>query len=216
CSCLGAKRLNRSIYGRRMTLFGAMLLTTVMIMSICETMAAEPDDQVDLNIPDRAWDPVYANFTVGWCGETSIQMAMAYFGREVSQKVINQAAGPDIPGIEENDVDTALTTLGVAFTSWPDSGQNVDGFIDWIKKELREGHPVICGTKIYPDVHPDWYVDHLVLAVGFDENGLILNTQTDCDGQQNVSYDQLESRNEGYSFKSNQNRYFGRAVTGLK
>lgn len=59
-------------------------------------------------------------------------------------------------------------------------------------------------------------MDHLVLAVGFDENGLILNTQTDCDGQQNVSYEQLASQNDGYSFESSQNRYFGRAITGLK
>jgi len=208
--------LKESIFGRNVTAFGVMLLVAVMILSACEAMAAESEDQVNLNIPDRAWDPVYANLTFGWCGETSIQMAMAYFGREVSQKDINQAAGPDIPGINESDVDTALTALGVAFTPWPDSEQDLDGFIDWIKKELCEGHPVICGTKIYPDEHPDWYVDHLVLAVGFDENGLILNTQTNCDGQQNVSYDQLKSRNEGYSFKSNQDRYFGRAITGLK
>jgi hypothetical protein len=143
-------------------------------------------------------------------------MAMAYFGKEVSQKTINEAAGPDIPGINETDVDTALTTLGVTFTSWPDSDQDMDGFIDWIKDELCKGHPVICGTKIYPDEHPDWYVDHLVLAVGFDEDGLILNTQTNCDGQQNISYDQLASQDEGYSFKSNQKQYFGRAITGLK
>lgn len=131
-----------------MTTFGAMLLAAVMVISLCGAISAEPDDQVNLNIPDRAWDPVYANFTVGWCGETSIQMAMAYFGKEVSQKAVNEAAGPDIPGIEENDVDTALNKLGVAYASWPDSGQNVDEFIDWIKEELREGRPVICGTKI--------------------------------------------------------------------
>lgn len=205
-----------SIFGRNMTAFGMMLLTFILILHACEAEADEPDDQVKLNIPDRAWAPVNANLTMGWCGETSIQMAMAYFGKEVSQKDINQAAGPDIPGINETDVDTALTTLGVAFTSWPDSEQDLDAFIDWIKKELAEGYPVICGTKIYPDEHPDWFVDHLVLAVGFDENGLILNTQTDCDGQQHISYDQLKSQNEGYSFKSNQDRYFGIAITGLK
>jgi hypothetical protein len=195
---------------------GIILLATAVILLASEAMAAESDDQVNLNIPDRAWDPVYANLTMGWCGETSIQMAMAYFGKEVSQKDINKAAGDDIPAINETDVDTASISLGVTFTSWPDSEQEMDAFIDWIKKELTEGYPVICGIKIYPDEHPDWFVDHLVLAVGFDENGLILNTQTNCDGQQYISYDQLNSQDEGYSFKSNQDRYFGRAITGLK
>ncbi|VVB69386.1 Peptidase_C39 like family protein [uncultured archaeon] len=208
--------MKQSIFGENTTAFGLMLLSALMVLCPCNAMAYESEDQVNLNIPDRAWDPVYADLNEGWCGETSIQMAMAYFGREVSQKEINQAAGPDIPGIDETDVDTALTALGVAFTPWPDSERDLGGFIDWIKKELRKGHPVICGTKIYPDEHPDWYVDHIVLAVGFDENGLILNTQTDCDGQQKVSYDQLKSQDEGYSFKSNQDQYFGRAIIGLR
>jgi hypothetical protein len=213
---LGVERLKQSILVRNIAAFGIILLATAVILHISEAIAAESDDQVNLNIPDRGWDPVYANLTMGWCGETTIQMAMAYFGKEVSQKDINQAAGPDIPGINETDVDTALNALGVAFTSWPDSEQHPDAFIEWIKKELVEGYPVICGTKIYPDEHPDWFVDHLVLAVGFDEGGLILNTQTNCDGQQYISFDQLKSQNEGYSFKSNQDRYFGRGITGLK
>lgn len=202
--------------GCNMTLFGSALLAIIMILSVFEAVAVESCDQANLDIPDRAWDPVYANFDTGWCGETSIQMAMAYFDREVHQKNIHDAAGADFPDITEENADMALTSLGVNFTSWPSSDQNMDGFIQWIKAELCQRHPVLCGTKIYPDKHPNWYVDHLVLAVGFDENGLILNTQTNCDGQLHVSYSQLTSQDEGYSFKSHQDKYFGRAVTGLK
>jgi hypothetical protein len=57
--------------------------------------------------------------------------------------------------------------------------------------------------------------------VGFDENGLILNTQLDCDGQLNIPYEELASsrlaqRNYGYAFAGEQNRYFGRIITGVR
>jgi hypothetical protein len=84
------------------------------------------------------------------------------------------------------------------------------------KDALRRGYPVICGTKIYPIEQPRWYVDHFVLAVGFKQSGLILNTQLDGDGQLTVSYGQLASRNEGYAFANSKNRYFGGAITGLR
>jgi hypothetical protein len=133
----------------------------------------------------------------------------------VSQEEINRAAGSP-SDITEDDMDRALVALGVEYETWDDSNRDVNGFIEWIKDQLRAKRPVICGTKIYPDENPDWYVDHFVLAVGFDPAGLLLNTQLDCDGQQRVSYGQLVSLDEGYSFQNSQSRYFGRACTGLR
>jgi hypothetical protein len=174
-----------------------------------------PTDQVNLKIPDRAWDRTRPDLDVGWCGETCIQMAMGFYGKEVSQKAINAAAGSP-SDVTEDNMDIALNALGVQYVAWDESNTDLAQFMAWIQDQLRKGYPVICGLKIYPEEHPDWYVDHFVLAVGFDKKGLLLNTQLDCDGQVNVSYSQLGSRNEGYSFRSNLNRYFGRVITGVR
>jgi hypothetical protein len=191
-----------------------LVAAAVLLGAGCES---DDDDKelpgdVNLGIADRAWAPGHDD--VGWCGETCIQMAMAYYGREVSQDEINRAAGSP-SDITETDLDIALGALGVSYEAWPDSNGNVNQFIEWIKSQLAAGRPVICGTKIYPDENPDWYVDHFVLAVGYGEGGLLLNTQLDCDGQQWVSYEQLMSWDEGYSFLNDQDRCFGRSITGV-
>ena len=197
-----------------------ILTATAILMAGCGGSDAESEDDtgpavdhVDLGIADRAWNPGHDD--VGWCGETSIQMAMAYYGHEVSQDAINQAAGSP-SDITEDNMDVALVALGVTYEAWDDSINDVNRFIEWTKAQLRNGRPVICGTKIYPDENPEWYVDHLVLAVGFDTTGLLLNTQLDCDGQQLVSYGQLASMDEGYAFQNNRYHYFGRAIIGVQ
>lgn len=166
---------------------------------------------VNLGIPDRAWAPGHDD--VGWCGETCIQMALGHYGREISQEQINQAAGSPAD-ITEIDMDRALKALGVTSETWNESNRDVDQFIAWVRSQVSAGRPVICGTKIYPDENPSWYVDHFVLAVGFGETGLLLNTQLDCDGQQLISDEQLASQEEGYAFQNSQRRYFGRAIAG--
>ena len=170
-------------------------------------------DAVDLGIPDRAWDPGHDD--VGWCGETCIQMAAGHYGREIPQAEINRAAGSP-PDVTEDDLDAALSNLGIPYASWNDSNSDVDAFIAWIKSWLERGCPVICGTKIYPDENPAWYVDHFVLAVGFNAAGLILNTQLDCDGQILVSYAELASMEADYAFQNRHGRFFGRAITGAR
>ena len=52
--------------------------------------------------------------------------------------------------------------------------------------------------------------------VGFDEQGLRLNTQLDMDGQQIISYSQLSSMNDGYSFENSQSHYFARGITRVR
>ncbi len=74
---------------------------------------------------------------------------------------------------------------------------------------------MLCGVKIYPDEHPDWSLDHFVLAVGYDEEGLVLNTQLDLDGQVVIAYSQLASRGRGYAFENRFRSYYARAITGL-
>jgi hypothetical protein len=52
-------------------------------------------------------------------------------------------------------------------------------------------------------------------VVGFDAEGLWLNTQLDMSGQVLVPYAQLSSSRNGYSFENRDHRYFGRAIKGL-
>lgn len=174
------------------------------------------DDSVNLGIPDRAWDQTRPDSSVGWCAEASIQMAMAYYGKEVSQHTINRAGNPDHEDLYVYDIDEALKTLGVSYAEWNESDPDVSHFIVWIIDQVGQGYPVLCGIKIYPDEHPDWYLDHFVIAVGFDHENLLVNTQIDFDGQQRISHLQLSSTNEGYSFANSQKHYFGRSIKGIR
>jgi hypothetical protein len=173
------------------------------------------EEGVLLDIPDRAWDPTRPDLSVGWCAEACIQMALAYYGVDVSQFEINQAGNPDHPDLYAYEIDTALEALAIEYAVWDSENPSLDAFIRWIKAHLLAGHPVLCGVKIYPDEHPDWALDHFVLAVGFNQEGLILNTQLDLDGQVLVPTKQLQSRYPGYSFDSHWHEYFGRAITGI-
>jgi hypothetical protein len=168
-----------------------------------------------LPIPDRDDDPEAPR--EGWCGETSIQMAIAYYGKEISQKTIHEAGNSSYPDLHSNEIDTALNALGVNYNIWQNSNyQDLSQYLNWIKLQLAYGYPVISGIKIYPTKHPDWALDHFVLIVGYNEQGLYINTNNCRDGQILVDYTQLSILKPKYSFKSGYNCYFGRAITGLK
>ena len=205
----------RSRFFKRFSL--ALFAAAFCALSGCEddgdSRSGSGPESVNLGIPDRAWAPGHDD--VGWCGETCIQMALGHYGRDVSQDEINRAAGSP-PDITEVDMDVALRALGVPCNSWNESNRDVNQFIAWVKSQLARGRPVICGTKIYPDENPAWYVDHFVLAVGFNAAGLILNTQLDCDGQILVSYAELASMEADYAFQNRHGRFFGRAITGAR
>ncbi len=191
----------------------ALLAGPALLLAGCEGSGGTEAGAVNLGIADRAWAPGHED--VGWCGETCIQMALAYYGREETQTAINAAAGSPTD-ITEDDMDRALRTLGVAYEAWDAANSDVGHFIGWVKAHVNSGHPVICGTKYYPDEAPEWYVDHFALAVGYDDASLILNTQANCDGQIAVSDAQLASQSDGYAFANRYQRYFGRAITGVR
>lgn len=168
-----------------------------------------------LDIPDRDEDDEAPE--EGWCGETSIQMALAYYGKQVSQHAINLAGKPQHPDLWEDDINTALNSLGVKYTAWNSSDADVDAFLSWIGENLQAGYPVILGVKIYPDEHPDWEIDHFVLVVGCDERGIVINTNNAGEGQIHVSYSELTSDFEdSYSIINRQKYLFGRAIQGLR
>ena len=171
-------------------------------------------DTILLAIPDVAWDPERPNMTVGWCGEASIQMALRYHGIERAQREIHRAGDPDHDDLYAHEIDAALDALGICFDPWPEEETTIGPFVDWIRAHLAAGVPVLCGVKLYPDAHPSWALDHFVLVVGYDQVGLVMNTQLDMDGQILVSYEELASTASPYAFANRWNVLFGRAILG--
>ncbi len=203
-------------------------LATVMFCMIASACVAQPspgptavrqwpEGKVSLPIPDRQWAPEAPQ--EGWCGESSIQMAALYYGAYLPQAAINAAGEPKSPDLWVEDVGRAMKAVGLRFEQWPsqksdDRIEEGNRFIAWIRDQIAHGHPVLLGTKILPAEHPKWNVDHLVLAVGYSEKGLVMNTNIE-DRQTVVSYGQLLSQNRGYSLLSPEKKYFGFAITGF-
>ncbi|HOW72195.1 MAG TPA: C39 family peptidase [Phycisphaerae bacterium] len=192
----------------------AGLAVLALLLTGCSAGPPPVRDRVDLGIPDRGWDPDRPDRTVGWCGETCIQMAMGFYGKEVSQVAINKAGRPAHPDLYENDIEKALESLSVAYVAWDRSNHDANACVAWIVEKLRRGYPLICGVKIYPDENPTWLVDHFVLAVGFSSQGLLVNTNTD--GQERVPFAQLVSRHDGLSLRNHRDEYYIWAITGLR
>jgi len=177
-------------------------------------ISSVPQDSALLPIADRGWDESRPDTSVGWCAEACIQMAMGYFGKEVTQEAINKAGKPAAHDLHSEDIKTALDSFKVSSISWDEGVTSIDSFALWIRGQIRAKHPVLCGMKLYPDENSSWAFDHFALAVGFNKEGFIINT--DLDGQQLLTYKQLGSTNPTYSFQNNQHLYFARAITGIR
>jgi Peptidase_C39 like family len=171
-------------------------------------------DGIVLPIADRGWDQNRPDTSVGWCAEACIQMAMGYFGKEVTQEAVNKAGRSSVPDLHSEDIETALDSFKVSFVRWNESVASLDSFVCWIREQLRAKHPVICGMKLYPDENPSWAYDHFALAVGFNKEGILMNTN--LDGQQLLTYRQLSSMDPTYSFRNGQHQYFARAISGIR
>ena len=170
--------------------------------------------KVDLKIPDRDEDENAPD--EGWCGETSIQMALGYFGKNVSQYAIHLAGKPTHPELWEEDISPALDTLGMTYVNWDINNKDLNAFMTWIGDQLQIGHPILLGVKIYPD-ESGWDNDHFVLVVGCDSKGLIINTNNAGEGQVYVTYEELTINFEdSYSLVNNENNHYGWAILGLR
>jgi hypothetical protein len=147
----------------------------------------------------------------GWCGEASIQMAMSYYGADASQKTINRAGKPAHPDLYEEEMPVAMRNLGLEIKEW--QGKGLSAYFAWVRGELAAGYPVVIGMKINPTDHPDWSVDHFVLAVGFTKDTLTYNTT--WKRQETRSDVLLSMQDNGLSIANRLNIYFGCAATGL-
>ncbi len=169
-----------------------------------------PADTVLLPIPDRPWAPEAPE--EGWCGEASIQMTALHFGAWVPQARVHQLGKPAHVDLWEDDVPIALDGIGLAFERYSGKPGDLAAFFGWIVGQVRRGHPVIVGAKIFPTEHPDWDVDHLLVVVGYSPTELVFDTN--MDGQVRLPYPSLAQRGD-LSFVSPSGRYYGFAVRGF-
>ena len=171
------------------------------------------EQSTTLNIPPRNHDPQRP--PEGWCGETAIQEAMLFHGAYYPQKRINAAGHPRHPDLYSNEVPVALKNVGMEIRIWPDDNPrpNLDAFLAWLRKQLDAGVPVLCGVKINPTKHPEWGLDHFVLAVGHTRDSITFNTTW---GHRVTRTDkQLRStREKGFAFENRYRAYYGIGAAG--
>jgi hypothetical protein len=149
----------------------------------------------------------------GWCGEAAVQMALLYHGAYVPQKQINAAGRPQHPDLYSHEIPAALQNLGVEFRMPRAESRNFPAFLAWMKRQIGQMVPVLIGVKIYPTQHPEWGLDHFMLAVGATKDSLIYNTT--WDKQEARSESLLFSTEPGFSFRNSQNAYYGIAIAGI-
>ncbi len=189
------------------------LMLTIAVASPLSVRSAVPipsSSEIRLDIPDIGQEKRRPK--EGWCGESSIQMALAYYGTYVSQKAINRAGKPAHPDLYEEDIAVAMNSLGMEYKACQDDG--LKPFVKWVRGELAAGHPVLLGVKIYPTGHPEWNVDHFVLATGCSDTSLTLNTTWGKQEMRSIAL--LSSKEKGMSLVNGVNSYFGYSITGLK
>jgi hypothetical protein len=197
---------------KRFPFFVAMLLSAIA-SSGCTSEPANPKvdaKAVSLDIADTGQEQRRPEG--GWCGEAAIQMALSYYGAYASQKTINRAGKPQHPDLYAREIPRAMRNMGLEYSPW--KGDGLKPFLKWIRSQLAEGHPVLLGVKIYPTAHPEWELDHFVLAVGCRGEALTLNTT--WGRQETKTFARLSTQDKGLSFANRYDRYFGYAITGMK
>jgi hypothetical protein len=112
-------------------------------------------------------------------------------------------------------VPVALANLGMEIHVLRDGDRppGLDAFLGWLRKQLDAGVPVLCGVKINPTRHPEWGLDHFVLAVGHTRDSITFNTTW---GYRVTRTDkQLRStREKGFAFENRYRAYYGIAIAG--
>ncbi len=178
----------------------------------CSRDFSGPSDSVLLPIADRRWEPGAPE--EGWCGETSIQLAAGWYGAYVSQKKVNELGHPKTPDLWEHDVPVALAAMHLNFERGPQKRADA---LKWVVAQLRLSRPVVLGVKLIPTEHPEWKVDHLVLAVGFSPEGLVIDTNAE-EGQITVSWAGLQRAegDQGYSLVSQSGEVFAFSISGFE
>jgi hypothetical protein len=146
-------------------------------------------NSVMLNIiPRRMWGwGLWADTISGYCGEGSIQTCMISFGNYISQEQVLKAAGsPLLLGVNS---DECLKALHVSYEYIGQYALGLPWILDYIKKQLDQGFPVIMGLYVN-ESDGDVSYDHICPIVGYKLGieGTIENLYL-CDGYLLYTYE---------------------------
>ena len=151
----------------------------------------------------------------GWCGEASIQMASLYYGAFFKQYFIHHLTNPDHPDLYAYEIPGTLDALQIEYEKWSYSNNNIHQFFDWMTQNIDNDYPIFFGAKIYPTYHPEWFLDHFMIAKGYTETSLIYNTNWGYEEEK--SFDALSSTSTtGISIENSYKKYLGIAIKGFK
>lgn len=137
----------------------------------------------------------------GYCGECSIQQCSLFYGNYVSQYVCRQIIDP----AQEQDVlirvnaDLVLKALRLKFEEFNTSEIPVPQYkpyLQWAKRHLHHGHPVIL--TMFDQDDNFWDYDHIVLATGFHS----LDLETYLPDDTLVFHDLFELKPQTRAFKT--------------
>lgn len=133
----------------------------------------------------------------GSCGESVLWTICHYFGKNYTQKEINQIGGDPGRGLYGNELIAVLDTLDIP-NNLLIKAETWESTVDMLNDVIISGNPIILGVKIYPDRHPSWYVDHFILVWGTNKYSkyFYYNSFTSTS---TVTYEKLSNTEAGYS-----------------
>tara|TARA_Y100000590_G_C15662530_1_gene993240 strand:+ start:790 stop:1482 length:693 start_codon:yes stop_codon:yes gene_type:complete len=151
--------------------------------------------------------PVYTQSTNappdGWCGQTSIQMILDYYGHSYTQEEINRArVNTDNPTIFFEDMVPTIEKLtNNKFKVHAARFWSEDNYKNWIKSQIDKNKPVMAVFKMNPTKHPNWLIDHFSIISGYDNNGIYILTTWKDNAKQYRTWEQLLAKaNNDLSF----------------
>jgi hypothetical protein len=150
-------------------------IAVLLVLASLPSRATADPAEAEALLPIAARSQAAESPRAGWCGETAIQEALLHVGAWAPQRAINRAGKPVHPDLYAQDIPVALTELGVRYAVYT-QGKGFEPFARWVRVALEQGDPVLVGVKILPTQHPEWGLDHFVLAVGHGTKGLLVNT----------------------------------------
>lgn len=141
---------NKHLYKVRDPLWYPKIVVSLLIVFSCSAY-----ERLLLDIPARSqW-----NFSNGYCGSCSIQMAALYHGSYVSQDRVRKSIG-DLEILFGTRMNRSLDSLGFQYTQW-NGGEDITKYLVWLKETLHNRTPVIVATN-----HGDKY-QHIIIMVGY-------------------------------------------------
>ena len=193
-----------------LTLFQLVYCDATNIISYEEALKLSNNEKI-LNIP--ILNQIEDSPAEGYCGESSIQMILAYYGLDKSQTEINKAGKPEHPDLYFNELIPAIENI----TNNQFMGHmmvfNDINYRDFIKYQIDTHIPVLCGFKLNPSNSPEWGADHVSVINGYDDNGLYILTTWDNNPRIYRTWEQLEltklytnEHDLGYSFQNLDNQ----------